>query len=436
MTKIQSIGLLVAAAVVVVGGIAIAFVTGIFDQTGQQPKTPVAGADKATESPAEPAAGTEVAATDKPAAESTIAPPPLNETVTRDAPPVGDDQATAALAAGLQFDVVRVEPSGDAVIAGRAAPNSKVGISASGKIVATATADASGDWVVVLDEPLPAGTSDLAILSMSGDDTPIAESEERIAVMIPEGGQGEVLIVKQAPGAVSEVIAKPETAVAALDIDKAPETPAGSEQAAAAATTPPEADDPPAEPETAVAADPQIGIEVVEVEGDRLRLSGIADPGATVRVYVDNLHIGDAKVGADGRWSLSVRAAVDAGRHTVRVDNVRVDDGAVVARAEAPFVKEQDAVAVGEVEIVARGEAQIAELGEASGATAAKSVEIRRGDNLWRIARKLWGRGIRYTSIYDANRGQIRNPHLIYPGQIFLIPKVADAAEETATSTE
>jgi nucleoid-associated protein YgaU len=49
-------------------------------------------------------------------------------------------------------------------------------------------------------------------------------------------------------------------------------------------------------------------------------------------------------------------------------------------------------------------------------------VIIRRGDNLWRLSRRVFGRGIRYTSIYDANRDQIRNPALIFPGQVFDLP--------------
>ncbi|MFN6953134.1 MAG: LysM peptidoglycan-binding domain-containing protein [Albidovulum sp.] len=46
-----------------------------------------------------------------------------------------------------------------------------------------------------------------------------------------------------------------------------------------------------------------------------------------------------------------------------------------------------------------------------------------RGDNLWQISRTTYGQGIRYTVIYKANRDQIRDPDLIYPGQIFVLPK-------------
>lgn len=48
---------------------------------------------------------------------------------------------------------------------------------------------------------------------------------------------------------------------------------------------------------------------------------------------------------------------------------------------------------------------------------------IRRGDNLWTIARRVYGQGIRYTTIYQANQSQIRNPNLIYPGQVFDLPE-------------
>ncbi|MDA4846927.1 LysM peptidoglycan-binding domain-containing protein [Hoeflea poritis] len=50
------------------------------------------------------------------------------------------------------------------------------------------------------------------------------------------------------------------------------------------------------------------------------------------------------------------------------------------------------------------------------------SVIIRRGDTLWQISRRIYGRGVRYTTIYLANADQIRNPDKIEPGQIFMVP--------------
>jgi nucleoid-associated protein YgaU len=56
---------------------------------------------------------------------------------------------------------------------------------------------------------------------------------------------------------------------------------------------------------------------------------------------------------------------------------------------------------------------------------------VARGDNLWRISRRIYGEGLRYTVIYDANQRQIRSPNLIYPGQLFVLPseQPRDAAQ-------
>lgn len=51
---------------------------------------------------------------------------------------------------------------------------------------------------------------------------------------------------------------------------------------------------------------------------------------------------------------------------------------------------------------------------------------IRRGDNLWSIARRVYGAGLKFTTIYKANKDQIRSPHRIYPGQVFDLPLVYD----------
>jgi nucleoid-associated protein YgaU len=50
---------------------------------------------------------------------------------------------------------------------------------------------------------------------------------------------------------------------------------------------------------------------------------------------------------------------------------------------------------------------------------------VSRGDSLWRISRATYGAGMRYAVVYKANRNQIRNPDLIYPGQIFVLPRKA-----------
>ena len=47
---------------------------------------------------------------------------------------------------------------------------------------------------------------------------------------------------------------------------------------------------------------------------------------------------------------------------------------------------------------------------------------VKKGDNLWNIAKKHYGKGSQYTKIYNANKDKIKNPNLIYPGQVLVIP--------------
>jgi len=51
-----------------------------------------------------------------------------------------------------------------------------------------------------------------------------------------------------------------------------------------------------------------------------------------------------------------------------------------------------------------------------------RTATIVRGDSLWRLSRRFYRDGMRYRQIYAANSSQIRNPSLIYPGQIFVVP--------------
>ncbi|HJN60936.1 MAG TPA: LysM peptidoglycan-binding domain-containing protein, partial [Alphaproteobacteria bacterium] len=49
-------------------------------------------------------------------------------------------------------------------------------------------------------------------------------------------------------------------------------------------------------------------------------------------------------------------------------------------------------------------------------------VVVQPGNSLWRIARRAYGGGVYYTEIYGANRAQILDPDMIFPGQILALP--------------
>jgi nucleoid-associated protein YgaU len=137
-------------------------------------------------------------------------------------------------------------------------------------------------------------------------------------------------------------------------------------------------------------------------EKGELVLSGRAQPGTTVQVYVNNEPVGAATADSQGRWQLQPAQVVPPGVYTLRVDQV-ADTGKVASRLEVPFQR-----------------AALADLAEREG-----SVIVQPGNSLWRIARRHYGAGTRYTTIYGANQDQIRDPDRIYPGQVFALPKVA-----------
>jgi hypothetical protein len=128
-------------------------------------------------------------------------------------------------------------------------------------------------------------------------------------------------------------------------------------------------------------------------------IGGRAPPQAQLQIYIDNHLIGSSVGAASGRWQLTPQGAVSQGPHNLRVDEVS-PDGRVIARVESPF---------------ARAEPVVAQEGDTV-------VVVQPGASLWRIARHSYGTGMRYTVIYEANRTQIRNPDLIYPGQVFVVP--------------
>jgi nucleoid-associated protein YgaU len=129
-----------------------------------------------------------------------------------------------------------------------------------------------------------------------------------------------------------------------------------------------------------------------------LFVAGRAGPGASVQVYLDNKLVGRGFAGQDGGWTLKAKPPA-AGRHTLRADQLG-PKGDVVARVEVPYETGVDMVTA-----------------------APGTVVVRPGISLWRIARQIYGNGPAFTVIYRANKDNIRDPNLIYPGQVFALPQ-------------
>lgn len=271
------------------------------------------------------------------------------------------------------FDIVRVNPQGDTVIAGRAAPNSEIVVMQGDKIIGRARADKRGEWVLVPQSPIAAGTHKLNVVTKLADGTEIS-SDQSVVVVVPERGKDVAgKATSRASGSLAVAIPKA--------VGQAPvvlQSPGGI-------------------------GNTGLSLDAIDYgrRGDNLGLSGRAPASAEVRVYLDNRLIGRATADDKGIWRLNPDIQIPAGLYRMRVD--RIDGaGKVAERVELPFSRA----------------APVHDLAEGT------VVFVQPGNSLWRLARRTYGQGLRYTEIYEANKDQIRDPHLIYPGQAFVLPKL------------
>jgi len=140
-------------------------------------------------------------------------------------------------------------------------------------------------------------------------------------------------------------------------------------------------------------------------------LSGRAsESGGFVRLYLDNRPVQTVPVSPTGQWRTDL-PDVATGVYTLRVDEI-AGTGSVISRVETPFKREAvadiRALDLRETETVARLPIAL--------------VTVQPGNTLWEIASERYGDGPSYVRVFEANRDRIRDPDLIYPGQIFTVP--------------
>lgn len=431
------------------GIVAAAAVAGLTRDQWLGQKTEVVAVAPAPEAPKPAEQPAATAAPEAPAAEApkaddttqqTAAAQPETQPQPEAQPPAAQPEAPAAVNAGdaakvPAFDTVRVEKTGEAVIAGTAAPGAEVVVKLDGKPIGKTTANSDGAFVLVPDTPLPVGSGALTLEAKASGAAEATPSQQSVAVIVPAADQPqEALVAVVSPDQPTRVLQKPEV-----------------KQDAAATTAATPAATPAAEKPAKL-----VSIDAVDYDpAGNIVFSGQGNEGNTARLYIDNTFIGDAPVGADGRWTFSATTAVAPGVHTLRVDGLDAD-GKVLNRVEVPFVREEQkkvadatqaepatppaAPATPEAatpEATTKTDAETtADAGttqQPAATTPAKPKEgrvvIQPGNNLWRISRVLYGDGSKFTMLYEANKDQIRDPNRIYPGQVFKTPDVAATSE-------
>ena len=375
------------------------------------------------------------------------------------------------------FDTVRVEADGTAVIAGQFDGGGAVELRLDGEVIERIEAGADGAFAAFLtiapsDQP--------RVLSLVGDpDGDAIEAAETVIIAPfgmaePEMAEGvadeapaeEVVTEETAEVAVAEAntevaeatdttepVQDAEPVVAAVEAateETAAEPAAQEEVQVATAAEPTTAAEPASEPvaeaepveaapvaEAAPAAEPAAAPQllVADAEGVRVladgaalealtldtityddngevKLAGRATGEGFVQAYLNDASVGTAAIAADHSWQIDL-LDVEPGVYTLRLDEVS-PQGEVVSRMETPFKRE---VAT---EVAATMADQVTE------ETRAAVRIVQPGNSLWAIATDTYGDGFKYVYVYEANRDLIRDPDLIYPGQVFVLPEISE----------
>ncbi|MEO0382473.1 MAG: LysM peptidoglycan-binding domain-containing protein [Pseudomonadota bacterium] len=240
------------------------------------------------------------------------------------------------------LDVVRVEPSGEVLIAGNAPEGERVGLVYNNEVVAEAEVTEGGDFVLVPDEALPTGEGTLEVVVIDEDGNRETQSDEQVAVVLPEeGNEAGFLVGVLRPGEPVEIIERqaPEVEIAATTQPSTDVTPETAETAAAAGTGTT------AEVETAALAEPTaeagdapfVIVDAIELEGQEIWIAGAAAPGTVIRLYQDNELLGETVTGEEGRYLFEGALNDATGEVTVRADALATGSADVIARAEVPF---------------------------------------------------------------------------------------------------
>ncbi|WP_170399961.1 LysM peptidoglycan-binding domain-containing protein [Ruegeria arenilitoris] len=389
------------------------------------------------DAPEEPAPQVEVAVQstedstpDQPAEQEPEAEAPTAEASTAEQ----EDAAEAAPPVTPSLDQIFVEPDGNAVLSGTAEPGAEVNVLLDGEPVHSFTVDPSGQFAEFLSIPF-ADTARGLTLQTQGDEP--VRSDDYVIAALPEP---EPVAEPAAPDATAENAAAQPESTEAEDVASA-ETTDAAEPIETADVSEPEAETEQSAQATgedaqaqgvAILRSGEDGVELVQAPtaqsqgpdqvaldtigysdtGD-VELTGRVPDGSVVRLYLDNRLVDDLTPAEDGKWR-SELDGIEPGVYTLRVDEVGAD-GTVVSRLETPFKREPQ-------EVLRAAEAtDEPELDPDT--PPIRSVTVQEGDTLWAISRERFGDGVLYVRLFEANRDSIRDPDLIYPGQIFTIPE-------------
>lgn len=300
----------------------------------------------------------------------------------------------------LIIDIARVQPDGMAVFAGKGAPNGTIFITEAGQVLAQNGIDDNGEWVVLPEAPLSAGAHLLELEMITTDGRRVrADISLVVEISVTKDEKPLVAIVPQSDEEAPRILQAPEElAVANVPADGGVET---SQTDAKPIVTEEEA-----ETVAALLGQEDIFVQIGSLswrDETTLAVHGVASGGARITGEIGNIALMSEDLPDNGRWTVLADgnpfAEGAAQNLTIRLLD---DEGNTLATTSLMISQDQ----------------------LRSGLDGSLMVVVHKGDALWRIAYRSYGRGVRYVDIFKRNQDKINDPDLIYPNQIFAVPGV------------
>ncbi|MEL0078624.1 MAG: LysM peptidoglycan-binding domain-containing protein [Rhodospirillales bacterium] len=284
-----------------------------------------------------------------------------------------------------RFDVAEVDELGNGVFSGRAFRNVRVWLKKlDGSVVGETVSLEDGSFTILTNAPLPEGESVLALVAEEIPGGEIKVASERLVISRFPGGPALIVAQKDTADTVSRILQEPvfkkplDTAQKSGDNTSVSNSNASKESAEGKL----------------------LKIKIIDYdEKGRLAISGEAKPGAKISIEVNGRTIGSTNTDEQGQWSLISTEGMANGANNIVA---KASLGDEYSTASMPFAPDEL------VQKFPKG----------------RLVVVQPGNSLWRIARRTYGSGFRYTVIFAANRDQVTNPDLIYPGQVLHTPPV------------
>ena len=284
-----------------------------------------------------------------------------------------------------RFDVAEVDELGNGVFSGRAFRNVRVWLKKlDGSVVGETVSLEDGSFTILTNTPLPEGESVLALVAEEIPGGEIKVASERLVISRFPGGPALIVAQKDTADTVSRILQEPVTRKPLDTAQKSGDNASVSNSNASKES----------------AEGKLLKIKIIDYdEKGRLAISGEAKPGSKISIEVNGRTIGSTNTDDQGQWSLTTIEGMADGANKIVA---KASLGDEYSTTSMPFAPDEL------VQKFPKG----------------RLVVVQPGNSLWRIARRTYGSGFRYTVIFAANRDQVTNPDLIYPGQVLHTPPV------------